>query len=68
MSTSIPVEQFRDRYALSPAEAARALGICRATIYNLIARGELKASKIGRSTRIALSEIERLLADGTEAA
>jgi excisionase family DNA binding protein len=56
------------RYALSPAEAAHALGICRATIYNLIRRGDLKVSKIGRSTRIPVSEIERLIADGTEAA
>lgn len=43
-------------------EAAENLGLCRATIYNLIARGELRAVKIGRATRIPASELERLLA------
>lgn len=47
--------------ALSPAAAAEALGICRASIYNLIKRGELRAVKIGRSTRIPVAELERLI-------
>lgn len=60
MSTVALVEQYRDRYALSPAEAASALGVCRATIYNLIARGEITVSKIGRATRIPIDEVQRL--------
>ena len=41
-----------DRIALSPAEAAAALGCTRQTIYNLIARGELNRYKVGRSTKL----------------
>jgi excisionase family DNA binding protein len=47
--------------AVSPAQAAEAIGVCRASIYNLIARGELPAHKIGRSTRIAVADLERLI-------
>jgi len=60
MSAPVLLDDYRSRFALSPAEAAHALGICRASIYNLIGRGELRASKIGRSTRIPITEIERL--------
>ena len=60
MSPHALIAQTQERYAVSPAEAARMLGICRATIYNLINRGELKYQKIGRSTRIPITEIERL--------
>ena len=60
MNTTALIEQYRKQYAVSPAEAAAMLGICRATIYNLISRGELRAQKIGRSTRIPITEIERL--------
>lgn len=45
------------RLAYTPAEAAEALGLCRATIYNLIARGDLRAVKFGRATRIMAAEI-----------
>lgn len=52
-STLVPI-------AVSPAEAASLLGVCRATVYNLIGRGELHAFKVGRCTRIAFSEVQRL--------
>lgn len=58
---SVPVVQ---RYAYSPAEAAEALGISRATIYNLLARGEIKSTTIGRSRRIPCTELERLAGIG----
>lgn len=51
-------------YALSPAEFGKAIGVSRATVYNLIARGEVRYSKIGRSTRIPVTEIERVLVAG----
>lgn len=63
MSRSTPAVRVVERYALSPAEAAEALGICRASIYNAMARGEIRATKIGRSTRIPITEIERLLSE-----
>lgn len=50
------------RVAYSPAEAAEALGLCRATIYNLINAGELRSVVIGRSRRIPAAELDRLLA------
>lgn len=56
-----------DRLALSPAELAEALGICRASVYNLIARGELHVIKIGRSTRIPIAEAIRLAGGGADA-
>jgi excisionase family DNA binding protein len=51
----------------SPSEAAKILGICRASVYNLIGRGELRAVKLGRSTRISVAELHRLAggSDGT---
>lgn len=51
-----------DRLAYTPAEAATALGVCRATIYNLVARGDLRVIKIGRATRILTSELEAFMA------
>lgn len=50
-----------ERLAFSPAEAAEALGVSRQHVYHLIERGAIRAVKIGRSTRIALGELERLL-------
>ena len=54
--------------AVSPAVAGAMVGLCRASIYNLVARGELKAVKIGRATRIPVAELERLVARGGDAA
>jgi len=62
MSRSVPptVPVVR-RYAYTPAEFATTLGVCRATVYNLMARGELRFVKLGRSTRIPAAELDRLL-------
>jgi len=46
---------------LSPAQAAQALGLSRAAVYNLMARGELRSVKLGGSRRIPVSELERLI-------
>lgn len=45
------------RAALSPAEAAEALGVTRQTVYNLIDRGELRRFKVGRCTRIPTADV-----------
>lgn len=47
--------------------AAKALGIGLSTLYRLIADGEVRAVKIGGSTRIATSELARICAHGTAA-
>lgn len=51
----------KERHALSPAEAAEVLGVTRQTIYNLIARGELRAHKIGRLTKLNAREVFALI-------
>ncbi len=50
------------RLAYRVNEAADALGICRATVYNLITRGDIRAVKILGATRIPADELSRLLA------
>ncbi len=50
-----------ERVALSPAQAAELLGCVRATIYALIARGELTAYKVGRLTRLNTAEVLALV-------
>ena len=42
-------------------EAVRMTGLCRSTIYELIASGELEASKVGRSTVILVDSLRSLL-------
>ncbi len=41
-----------ERIALSPDEAAYLVGISRSRVYELMAAGELRSVKIGRSRRI----------------
>lgn len=49
-----------ERLAYRVPEAASALGVSRAHIYNLVSRGALRAVKIGGSTRIPATEVQRL--------
>jgi excisionase family DNA binding protein len=37
-------------YAMSPADAARWIGVSRSTLYRLMARGEIPVVKVGRRT------------------
>lgn len=48
------------RGALSPLELATRWGQSRQHVYDIIARGEIRSFKSGRSTLIPVSEIERL--------
>lgn len=50
-----------ERIALSPSEAAAALGITRQTVYALINRGELRRFKVGRCTRIPAADVLALV-------
>lgn len=49
-----------ERIAFSPDEVAQLLGLSRATIYNLMSRGQLRYTTIGNRRRIHRSEVERL--------
>lgn len=53
-----------ERIAFSPAEAAAALGCSRQHVHNMLRRGDLRAVKLGRSTRISAAELHRVLGDG----
>jgi excisionase family DNA binding protein len=55
------VRDLLERPALSPAEAARVMGCSRMTIYNLVQRGELTATKIGSLARIPTRQLFELL-------
>lgn len=50
-----------DLISLSINDAARALGVGRTTIYDLIRRGELEVIKLGRRTLIKVSSLKRLV-------
>ena len=43
------------------AEATRMTGLCRSTIYELIASGDIEAAKVGRATLILVDSIRRFL-------
>lgn len=61
---SVP-EHFGDDYFLSPENAALFLDVSRKFIYEMIARGELKALTVGgRLRRIRRSDLEAWLARG----
>ncbi len=65
MENQTPFMEPHMQTALSPCivpvkEAARLLSISRAKTYGMLASGELKSVKIGRSRPILLSEMQRL--------
>ena len=56
-----PAVALLAREALRPRDAAKFLGCCRATLYRLIARGEIQPRKIGRATIIMTADLRALL-------
>ena len=52
------------KLALSPAEAAEALGVSRSTIYRMVSSGQLSVVKVGRRTLVAKSTLVALLQTG----
>lgn len=52
----------RERIAYRPAEAADVFGISRAMLYELIARGDIPARKLGARTLILRTDLERYAA------
>ncbi len=51
------------RIAVSPGEAADMLGVTRATIYQLVARGQLRRYHAGRRALIPVVDIRALIGD-----
>jgi len=53
-----------ERLCYSVAEAARATGIGRTTLYGLIKDGRLRSSKIGKRRVVAVDQLQALIAKG----
>jgi len=53
--------EIRAEAALSPAEAAKLLGIGKTLLYEQLASGDLPSSKIGKRRVIQVKEIESFL-------
>lgn len=49
------------RLALKVPEAAKAIGISRASMYQIVASGEVRSVRIGRRILIPVAELQRLL-------
>jgi excisionase family DNA binding protein len=60
-----PKTETSPRLLLTADDVAREIGVTTRTIRRLIACGGIKSIKIGRSRRIARSELERLALEGT---
>jgi excisionase family DNA binding protein len=52
-----------ERLALSVNDTCKALSISRAHLYVLAAKGEIKLTRLGARTLVAMSEIRRLLGE-----
>jgi excisionase family DNA binding protein len=57
MTVSETTNDVGGRWLVSPAEAARLLGIGRTKVYELMAGGELRPIHIGRSCRLPVEEV-----------
>lgn len=60
-----PNEDRKETY-LTIAEAAEYLRVSSRTVYRWLARRKLKFFRVSKSTRIALSDLERFIANNTE--
>ncbi len=49
-------------------EAAQILGLCPGSVYNRIYSHSIASHKLGRSRRVSITEIERLLQESLEPA
>ena len=53
----------RNRKLYTPAEAAELLGVGRSTVYELIARGELPGTRVGRRVFVTAATLEMMLGE-----
>jgi excisionase family DNA binding protein len=50
-----------ERLLLTPEEAAEALAICRAKVYDLLRSGELRSMRIGSARRIPATALREFI-------
>ena len=62
MKTSTDIDPRPRQLLLRLPEAARALGIARSTLYQLLAAGELPTIHIGRAVRIPAEALDEFIA------
>jgi excisionase family DNA binding protein len=58
---SSTMSDMTDQLAYTADEAAKALSVSRASIYNLMASGALRSVKLGKSRRIPVEAVRELL-------
>ena len=59
-------EQSLKPLAVTYVEAGKLLGVCSRVVWQLVKDEKLRATRIGRSVRIPISELERLIDDQTQ--
>jgi len=55
----VPLSSTSEAICYSPADAAKALSIGKSTLFAMLARGEIKARKLGTRTLISAAELNR---------
>jgi excisionase family DNA binding protein len=63
MTTPTDTADWRSRAALTPAEAAAALGLSRTEVYRMVRRGDLESMHVGRAVRIPVVALRRRLGE-----
>lgn len=54
-----------ERRGYTVGEVAEMIGVSSRTIYKLVANGELRSFRIGRSVRVRAEDVDRLAVTGT---
>jgi excisionase family DNA binding protein len=55
-----------DKLLYTPAEAAHALGVCRSTLYVLMANGDIPSIRIGSARRVPADGLRRYISKLSE--
>ena len=57
----MPLSSNFEAICYSPADAAKVLGIGKSTLFALLAKGRIKAKKLGSRTLISAAELSRYI-------